>query len=290
MVLSMTGYGKAVVSIKGVQYSMEIRSLNSKGLEMNIKLPPSIKPLEIAWRNKISNSLERGKIDFSVSIDSAESDSTSNLNLDLLKKYLNRFKSIANETQISDAGLFQAALLIPGVLQGQTEEWEEEDRIQLDNAFDIALLGLTDFRIQEGKALEADLTIRIQEIQSKLESIKVLDPERIVRIRTQIHDSVINFVKQENLDTNRFEQELIYYIERLDITEEIIRLESHLRYFDEVLQEGMSKGRKLNFISQEMGREINTIGSKASDKDIQKLVVQMKDELEKIKEQLNNIL
>ena len=180
--------------------------------------------------------------------------------------------------------------MIPGVLQGQTEEWEEEDRIQLDNAFDIALLGLTDFRIQEGKALEADLTIRIQEIQSKLESIKVLDPERIVRIRTQIHDSVINFVKQENLDTNRFEQELIYYIERLDITEEIIRLESHLRYFDEVLQEGMSKGRKLNFISQEMGREINTIGSKASDKDIQKLVVQMKDELEKIKEQLNNIL
>ncbi len=286
----MTGYGKAVTTINGVQYSMELRSLNSKGLEMNIKLPPSLRPLEVLWRGKISNALERGKIDFSISIDSSDSEWSSSFNLDLLKMQLAGLKTIATELQISDAGLFQAALMIPGVLQSQTEEFKEEDVHQLEAAFQVALDGLSQFRLQEGKALEDDLILRMNEIQENLNVIKILDPERISKIRTQLHESVLNFIKQESLDTNRFEQELIYYIERLDITEEIIRLESHLTYFVEVLKDGVSKGRKLNFISQEMGREINTIGSKASDKDIQKLVVQMKDGLEKIKEQLNNIL
>lgn len=287
----MTGYGKATSMKEGRNLTIEMRSLNSKGLELNMKFPAAYRQYEFMWRNHINNSLERGKIDVSILIEETQSDITNTLNVILLKSYLTQLNEICDETQTSKNSVLDGALKLPGVIQNSQESNAEEVKHEIFELLNVALEEMKAFRLNEGHVLEQEVLGRVNLILSYLTAIEQEEPKRTLIIRESLQENLNTIQQNVNMDTNRLEQEMIYYLERLDITEEIVRLKSHCQYFFDILNEDIGlKGRKLAFVSQEMGREINTIGSKANDKDLQKLVVQMKDELEKIKEQLNNVL
>ncbi len=289
MIKSMTGFGKASQELSDKTINIEIRSLNSKSADISLRLSSGLRNYELELRNEISKQLERGKIDLSIFIESKKAEMPVEINIELAKAYHKQLKNLALELNEPIANVLQQVLKFPDVLKNERKETDENEWKLIKQCLNSALEELNNFRDIEGLSLKKDFEIRISKINTCLEEIKTLDLIRINAIKNRIRNNIEEVIGKSNLDENRFEQELIYYIEKLDINEEKVRLKTHLDYFIETCNE-KSAGRKLNFISQEIGREINTIGSKANDAQIQKLVVLMKDELEKIKEQANNVL
>lgn len=292
MIKSMTGFGQSNVDDGQIQINVEIKSLNSKFLDLSLRLPKIFADKEIEVRNLISEKLERGKVSLAIE-HLRHGDSTVKQTYDekLFVAYYAELKKLADRVVAPYDQLFQLALNSPDVIQGNVKETgddEEWKRVRL--CLDEAINKCNDFRKAEGKVLEKMLHDCIGVIASELKNVELLDPKRAERIREKLKGNIISFFGEEGYDTNRLEQEIIFYIEKLDINEEKVRLKSHLDYFTQILREAQSNGKKLGFIAQEIGREINTIGSKANDANIQKHVVTMKEELEKIKEQLNNVL
>lgn len=289
MLLSMTGFGRAEVRFPNKSISIEIKSLNSKQSDIYLRLPNVYKAKEIELRNLVLNHLDRGKIDVGIFEESTPGITSHSINIDVVNAYFEQLKPLYKTTELN-SDILNAILRLPDVAVYNKAELDDDEWQQITQAFIIALNDVNKFRADEGKKLQDDLEIHITKIQSNLNSIIKLDEIRIKKVKNRLHQSVQE-IKDELLDKNRFEQELIYYLEKLDINEEKVRLSTHCNYFLEILNSSeASKGKKLGFISQEIGREINTIGSKANDSDIQKLVVEMKDELEKVKEQLLNCL
>lgn len=291
MIKSMTGYGSAVNDFENAKYTVEIKSLNSKFLELTLKLPKAFSDKEFLLRNDCSKQMERGKVSIVINVEYAESASkTALINHSLLKHYYEILKSSA--TDLGDAGnnLLQLALNFPEVIQYGAEESSEDEWKILYKTFGEAVLNFQNFRQDEGNVLKQDLVLRINNILEGLRLVSELEPLRIPAIKERLDNFLKEAVGRENIDKNRLEQELIYYIDKIDITEEKIRLKSHCDYFIQALEDKDASGKKLGFISQEIGREINTMGSKANDAKMQQIVVGMKEELEKIKEQLLNVL
>jgi len=291
MLASMTGFGKAECELPGKKVSIEIKSLNSKQLDISTRLPSFIKEKEVDIRNEISRELERGKIDCYISTELTSEDSAHKINKDIVKSYIKQLQEIREELKLErNEQLVQVAMRLPDALKTDKEEMDEKEWDIILDSVHTAIEGVKMYRSREGNILAEDIQKRIQLILEKLEKIKSFEEARIQNIRDRITQNLKELKLDESYDPNRFEQELIYYLERLDITEEKVRLASHCNYFLEILPSSESVGKKLGFISQEIGRELNTLGSKSGDSNIQKLIVEMKDELEKIKEQLNNIL
>ncbi|MDX1751838.1 TIGR00255 family protein [Salinimicrobium sediminis] len=285
MIQSMTGFGKSIIQLPSKKITVEIKSLNSKSLDLNARIPSQYREKELQLRNKIARELNRGKVDFSVFVEVTGEETTAAVNPAVVKKYMKQLREISagDETE-----LLKMAVRMPDALKTEREEIDENEFRAIEEAVDEALREINDFRSAEGKALEDELEQRAGNILVLLKQVMAMDPERIAGVRERLQKGVADL--KENVDQNRFEQELIFYIEKFDITEEKVRLENHMDYFIKTLNSADSNGKKLGFISQEMGREINTIGSKSNYAPMQQLVVQMKDELEKIKEQLLNVL
>ena len=294
MIKSMTGYGKAVAEFTSRKLSIEVKSLNSKQLDLALRLPSMFREKETEVRNLISQKLERGKVDLLISTELAAETTGISINHELALKYHAELKSLQRALREDcPEGLLPLILKMPEVVQSAKEELSENDWLLVRAGIEHALSLLDEFRVGEGQTLSADLKKRIQLILQYLAEVEPFEQQRINDIREKMIRDFTSYKSDFNgsaPDQNRFEQEMIYYLERLDITEEKIRLQKHCDYFLETMDEGVSQGKKLGFITQEIGREINTMGSKANQADMQKLVVQMKDELEKIKEQLMNIL
>jgi len=292
MLKSMTGYGAANYSSEGVTINVEVKTLNSKFLDLNLRLPRSFNEKEIEIRNLVTKMLERGKVALSIEFSNeSETELKQTYNEELFKKYYNELKSLSNKVVASDQDIFRLALSAPDVVINTGEEGlDENEWAVVSKQITEALTKCDDFRKKEGAELQDKFEGYISSIKKGLKAVEELDGKRIERIKARIKGNLLNYVDEEGLDKNRLEQEIIYYTEKLDITEEKVRLSSHLEHFGEVLAANQSLGKKLGFISQEIGREINTIGSKANDADIQKHVVSMKEELEKIKEQVLNVL
>ncbi|MBS1526195.1 MAG: YicC family protein [Bacteroidetes bacterium] len=287
----MTGYGIAVSDSGNTKYTVEIKSLNSKFLELSLRIPKSFSEKEFQLRNECNKQIERGKVNLSINAEQAEGTvKAAGIDTALLKNYLQQLKSVSEELGESTDNLMQLALGLPDVVRYDEDTVSEEEWKVVEKTFQQALTAFQQFRVDEGNVLEQDIKFRIGVILKNLELVEVEEPRRVPLIRERLDQFLNEAVGRENVDQNRFEQELIYYIDKLDITEEKIRLKSHCEYFLETLKNADANGKKLGFISQEIGREINTLGSKANDANIQKLVVGMKEELEKIKEQLLNVL
>jgi uncharacterized protein (TIGR00255 family) len=291
MIKSMTGYGLAIADQENVKFSVEIKSLNSKFLELNLKLPRAFSEKELLLRNICSKDIERGKVNIAINVDRGEESlKGATINAALLGKYYKQLQEINISLGADSSNLLQAVLNFPDVISYTEEEINEGDWDILNSTFLKALANFNEFRADEGKVLKADLELRIKNILQLFSEVEVLEPLRIPSIKARLNQFLEENVGKVNVDQNRLEQELIYYIDKLDITEEKIRLKSHCDYFIETLKSKDANGKKLGFISQEIGREINTMGAKANDAQIQQLVVGMKEELEKIKEQLLNVL
>ena len=288
----MTGFGQRSDDDGHVQITTEIKSLNSKFLDLNLRLPKVFADKEIEVRNMISEKLERGKVSVAIEYLRYGDDAIKqSYNQHLFSAYYNELKKLADAVGAPAEGLFELALNSPDVIQNTIKEGtSEEEWKKVKACLTEALVKCEEFRKAEGKVLGNMLQECISVIGRELKSVEVLDPKRVERVREKLKGNIVAFFGDEGYDTNRLEQEIIFYIEKLDINEEKVRLKSHLDYFQQILGESQNNGKKLGFISQEIGREINTIGSKASDAAIQKHVVVMKEELEKIKEQLNNVL
>lgn len=285
----MTGYGKATTDYKGKTFTVEVKSLNSKFLDLSLRLPNGMKEKEMEVRAEIGKMLERGKIELSINTDNGNQKNVS-INKELAKAYYDELCALKKELNIESGDILRTIITIPEVLGSAKSQTDEEEVKTLTEAIYKAILACDDFRKQEGALTANEITTRINSIKSLLPEIEKLDAPRLENVKNKLRGSLSDIISKNNLDENRFEQELVFYIEKMDFTEEKIRLLAHLNYFLETMNDANSPGKKLNFISQEIGREINTMGSKANDADIQKLVVQMKDEMEKIKEQLGNIL
>ncbi|WP_316810728.1 YicC/YloC family endoribonuclease [Pedobacter heparinus] len=287
----MTGYGLASADHENVKFAVEIKSLNSKFLELNLKLPKAFSDKELLLRNICSKEIERGKVSVSINIERGEEAlKGATINAALLSRYYKQLEEINTQLGANSGNLLQAVLNFPEVISYTEDEVSENDWNILFNTFNTALASFNQFRETEGAVLKTDLELRIKNILDFFSQIEVLEPLRIPQIRNRLNQFLEENVGKLNVDQNRLEQELIYYIDKLDITEEKIRLKSHCDYFIETLKGKDANGKKLGFISQEIGREINTMGAKANDAQIQQLVVGMKEELEKIKEQLLNVL
>ncbi|MEI7980055.1 MAG: YicC/YloC family endoribonuclease [Bacteroidota bacterium] len=292
MIKSMTGYGKSVTEIPGRKLTIEIKTLNSKQLDLNLKIPGYFREKELEVRNYLTRHLDRGKIDFYINTEMTGEMLNYSLNHDLAMKYYGDLKSLKKKMGDSSP-LLPLVIKMPDVMQTTRDEMNEQEWEAISKGIAEAVVQVDEYRVGEGRALEEDMLKRVQSILRLLDLIEPLEKSRLEEMRERLQKDFINFSGDFNgsaPDQNRFEQELIYYFEKLDITEEKVRLLKHCQYFLETLSEPLSQGKKLGFVTQEMGREINTIGSKASHAGIQKIVVQMKDELEKIKEQLGNIL
>lgn len=287
MVLSMTGFGKASNTFGNKKITVEIRSLNSKGIDINTRLPQVYREKDLELRNRASAQLVRGKVDLSVYVESEGADSGHQLNAELIKSYYGQLKALADELGDS-SNLMTAVLRFPEVLQSEREELSEDEWTALNQTLKEAMVRLTEYRAEEGRAMDQDLRGNVAFIEEQLMAIEPLETERKEAVRDRLRKNLDDL--KEKVDENRFEQELIYYLEKFDINEEKVRLRKHCSYFLSILEEEKSQGKKLGFIAQEMGREINTIGSKANHAGIQKHVVQMKDVLEQIKEQVLNCL
>ncbi len=288
----MTGFGQAQHDNGQLQIGVEVKSLNSKFLDLGLRLPKTFSEKELEVRNLISEKLERGKISFAVEYQRyGQQAIRQTYNEALFLTYYSQLKKLADKAMAPYENIFEIALNSPDVIQSKlADENSEEDWAIVKNVILQALAHCDEFRKAEGKALESKLTEYVKSIGTALKKVEELDPKRVERMRERLKGNIVTFLGEEGYDTNRLEQEIIFYIEKLDIHEERVRLKTHLDYFLQILIEPQSGGKKLGFISQEIGREINTIGSKANDAEIQKHVVMMKEELEKIKEQLNNVL
>ncbi|MBN9284628.1 MULTISPECIES: YicC/YloC family endoribonuclease [Flavobacterium] len=286
MIQSMTGFGKASLQLPTKKITIEIKSLNSKGLDLNVRMPSVFREMELGLRNQIAQQLERGKVDFSLYIEVTGEETSTKVNAPIVKAYMNQMRDILPDADITE--LMKMAVRMPDALKTERDEIDENEWKHIQNVVTEALVNINNFRKDEGASLEKEFRLRIANIRSFMEQALVLDPERIQAIKERLQHAISEL--QVNVDENRFEQELIYYLEKLDVTEEKVRLTNHLDYFLETLSGQEANGRKLGFITQEMGREINTMGSKSNHAGMQKLVVQMKDELEKIKEQVLNVL
>ena len=286
MILSMTGYGKAEKSLSNKKVTIEIKSLNSKQIDMNVRMPSVYREKELICRQKISTELKRGKIDVSFFVENTGQEANITLNKSLIKTYYSELKEINDELNISEP-LMNVVMRMPEVFKTEKENLDQNEWLEIEKLLDQAIVNLTAFRADEGKAMENDFKIRIKNIQTILDEIEKTESNRIEDKKNRLQEKINSLTTE--VDKNRFEQELIYYLEKLDITEEIVRLNNHLSYFIENLA-APSQGKKLGFICQEIGREINTIGSKSNNAQMQQLVVRMKDELEKIKEQILNVL
>lgn len=291
MIKSMTGFGKAECECQNRKIVIEIKSLNSKQLDINARIPNGYRNKEIEIRSLISVKLKRGKVDFSINVENVGEATGFTINKTLIERYYSELKELDLGFEDKNSSDYLSVLMrMPEVLISGRDEMSDEEWQLLKEAIEEALIEVDEFRVEEGKSLEADIIKRIRNILQLLVKVEPFEKSRIENLRKKIKRDLYEFVEKEDIDKNRFEQELVYYQDKLDITEEKVRLKKHCEYFIETLNEPASQGKKLSFISQEIGREINTLGSKANDANIQKIVVQMKDELEKIKEQLFNIL
>ncbi len=291
MIRSMTGYGKAECILPDKKLTIEIKSLNSKQLDTNTRLPSLYKEKEMEIRQLIAGELERGKVDCSFYFDLTSETGTGKINEAVVKSYYEQLIKISGDLGLqSSMELLNTVMRMPDTIHSEKPELGEKEWKEVRSSIQLALWQVNEFRVQEGEALDSDLRQRVSSISDKLSMIPQHEEDRITQIRDRIGKNLATFLKKDQVDENRFEQELIYYIEKLDISEEKVRLMNHCTYFLETMEESGPAGKKLGFISQEMGREINTLGSKANHADIQRLVVEMKDELERIKEQILNVL
>jgi len=281
----MTGYGKSVLQLPNKKISIEIKSLNSKNLDSYVRTPSIYREKELDIRKLLGSKLERGKIDFSLFIENNGEEISTQLNKPVVKKYMKQLHEIVGGNEIE---LLKMAVRMPEALNTERDEIDEDEWKTIENEIISTLEKIKQYRADEGLALEKEFKTRIKNIDALLTQVIAIDPERIIAVRERLLKGVSDL--KEKVDENRFEQELVYYIEKFDITEEKVRLHNHLEYFTKSIDSQDSNGKKLGFIAQEIGREINTIGSKANYAPMQKLVVQMKDELEKVKEQLLNVL
>jgi uncharacterized protein (TIGR00255 family) len=286
MIQSMTGFGKATLQLPTKKITVEVKSLNSKGLDLNVRMPSLYREMELGLRNQIALQLERGKVDFSIFIESTAEQTSTKVNVPIVKAYMEQLRAVY--TEADEVELMKMAIRMPDTMKTEREEIDENDWAQIETAIAEALQNILKFRKDEGQSLEKEFQLRIANIRQYMNEALALDHERVQTIKDRLHNAITEL--KVAVDENRFEQELIYYLEKLDITEEKVRLTNHLDYFLETIKGTEANGRKLGFITQEMGREINTMGSKSNHAQMQKLVVQMKDELEKIKEQVLNVL
>jgi uncharacterized protein (TIGR00255 family) len=282
----MTGFGKASLQLPNKKITVEVKSLNSKGLDLNVRMPSLYREMELGLRTQIASKLERGKVDFSIFIESTAEQTSTKVNAPIVKAYMSQLREICNEG--NETELMKMAIRMPDALKIERDEIDENDWLEIQTVIEEAVQNLLTFRKDEGMSLEREFQLRIGNIRQYMTDALALDPERVQAIKDRLQTAIAEL--QVNVDANRFEQELIYYLEKLDITEEKVRLTNHLDYFLETINGTEANGRKLGFITQEMGREINTMGSKSNHAQMQKLVVMMKDELEKIKEQVLNVL
>jgi len=293
MLFSMTGYGRGMRIYNQKTIIVEIRALNAKISDTRFKMPINYREREMDLRRKSSEALERGKVDVSFMVKIGDSTDATMINHSLFKRYYAELEQLQKELKIQNSGdLMQTIVRLPHIVADEEESVTNEEWIVASAAFDDAMKDFMAFRKQEGDAMANDLSSRTSNILNYLELVKPFEQERITRLRARLQQNLEEHFKAENLDNNRFEQEILYYLEKMDVTEEKVRLSQHCKYFDETLKEtkNVSKGKTLNFIAQEIGREVNTLGSKAYSADIQHLVVKMKDELEKIKEMVANVV
>jgi uncharacterized protein (TIGR00255 family) len=282
----MTGFGKATLQLPTKKITVEVKSLNSKGLDLSVRMPSVYREMELVLRNEISLALERGKIDFSIYIESTAEQTSTKVNVPIVKAYMAQLREVYSDADETE--LMKMAVRMPDTMKIEREEIDENDWLEIQKVINEAISNILNFRQAEGVSLENEFQLRIGNIRSHMNEALALDPERVQAIKDRLQTAISEL--EVNVDENRFEQELIYYLEKLDITEEKVRLTNHLDYFLETIKGKEANGRKLGFITQEMGREINTMGSKSNHAQMQKLVVMMKDELEKIKEQVLNVL
>jgi uncharacterized protein (TIGR00255 family) len=285
MIKSMTGFGKSILQLPTKKITIEVKSLNSKNLDLNARIPSQYREKELEMRNTIAKKLARGKVDFGLYVEATGEETSNKVNEAIVKEYI---RQLSNVHQGDTIELLKMAVRMPDALKTEREQIDEQEFKAIKDELTKALIEIENYRIDEGKALEKDFNIRVKNISELLDNVIQIDPERIEAVRERLHKAISDL--KEEVDQNRFEQELIYYLEKFDITEEKVRLANHLEYFTTTLNSLDSNGKKLGFITQEIGREINTIGSKSNYAPMQQLVVQMKDELEKIKEQLLNVL
>ena len=285
MIQSMTGYGKSVLQLPTKKITIELKSLNSKNLDLNARMPSMYRAKELGIRKQIAKHLVRGKVDFSLYVEITGEDTSSKINKTVVKEYIKQLKDVVDGDETE---LLKMAVRMPDAITTERDEIDENEWNSIQNEIDTALENIKIYRKDEGATLKQDFEARITTLRDLLNQVIKIDPERIDGVRSRLEKGISDI--KEKVDENRFEQELVYYIEKFDITEEKVRLDNHLDYFVSSLDSNDSNGKKLGFISQEIGREINTIGSKSNYAPMQKLVVQMKDELEKIKEQMLNVL
>jgi uncharacterized protein (TIGR00255 family) len=288
MIQSMTGYGKSVLQLSTKKVTIEIKSLNSKNLDLNVRIPSYYKEKELAVRKKLASSLVRGKVDFSIFVEMTADETSTTINQGVVKQYIQQLRNTLFVGSDQDVELLKMAISMPDALKTEREELDENEWNLINQNIDIALKEIVQYRLDEASSLEIDFRERITNIKKYLEEVYSFDADRIENVKARLQKA-IDDLKVET-DQNRFEQELIYYLEKLDINEEKVRLANHLDYFLQTLETPDSNGKKLGFIVQEMGREINTTGSKANFAPMQKAVIQMKNELEQIKEQILNVL
>ena len=288
MIQSMTGYGKAVLQLPTKKITIEIKSLNSKNLDLNVRVPSYYKEKELEVRKKLASSLVRGKVDFSIFVEMTADETSTTLNHGAVKEYMQQLRSVLPEGVYDDVELLKMAVRMPDTLKTDRQELDENEWHLINEKIAIAITEIVQYRVDEAASLEIDFKERIENIRAYLEEVKALDGDRVENVKIRLKKAIDDL--QVDTDENRFEQELIYYLEKLDINEEKVRLANHLDYFLQTMSSGDSNGKKLGFIVQEMGREINTAGSKANFAPMQKAVIQMKNELEQIKEQILNVL
>jgi uncharacterized protein (TIGR00255 family) len=281
----MTGYGKTVLQLPTKKISIELKSLNSKNLDINARMPSAYRAKELDIRKLIAKHLVRGKVDFSLYVEITGEDTSSKINKTIVQEYIKQLKEVVDGDSTE---LLKMAIRLPDAVTTERDDIDEEEWSSIENGINEAITKIVNYRKDEGAILKADFTNRISTLRDLLNQVIQMDPDRIDGVRARLEKGIADI--KEKVDENRFEQELVYYIEKFDITEEKVRLDNHLDYFIKALNSNDSNGKKLGFITQEIGREINTIGSKSNYAPMQKLVVQMKDELEKIKEQLLNVL
>ena len=285
MIQSMTGYGKAEIQFENKNYILELRSLNSKGLELNARLPIHVREIEIQLKKSVGEFLKRGKIDLSLNIENIIESNAKTINVAAVNQYIEQLKVIED---LDRSELLRIAIKLPDTLKTEIEDFDQAEIELIETLLKKAINALIEFRSDEGKILETEFNKRLDNLLGLCKEVEIIDPERGSKVKEKLKSALDTL--QAEIDQNRFEQELIYYLEKYDITEEKVRLKNHIDYFKKTLSGDTSNGKKLGFIAQEIGREINTIGSKANHAGLQKLVIQMKDELEKIKEQLLNVL
>ena len=285
MIQSMTGYGKAEIQFENKNYILELRSLNSKGLEINARLPIHVREIELQLKKSVGEFLKRGKIDLSLNIENMSESNAKTINVAAVNQYIEQLKGIED---IDRSELLRIAIKLPDTLKTEIEDFDKTEIELIETLLKKTIDALIKFRSDEGKILETEFKKRLDNLEGLCKEVEIIDPERSSKIKEKLKSALDTL--QAEIDQNRFEQELIYYLEKYDITEEKVRLKNHIDYFKKTLSSDTSNGKKLGFIAQEIGREINTIGSKANHAGLQKLVIQMKDELEKIKEQLLNVL